>query len=620
MRAGQRTLSSGQPVNGLLHGLDRVVDWVSQGVGGCLVAVEVILLFAGVVGRYMFDHPLVWTDEVAGILFLWLVSVGAVIALRRTEHMRMTVVLGRLGPRARRLAGCLAAILVVLVALCLIVPGLSYARQQAAVLTPVLQMPASWEVYGQLAALVLLLYVALRQLLSGANWIEIACVLIFSAVVWFALDRIENALDLGNADLPIYFVGVVGVCIFLGVPIAFSFATATFAYIHFTGTIPLSVVISQMDQGMSSIELLAVPMFIVLGLLLEMTGIARAMVNFLAALVGHRRGGLHYVLIAAMYLISGISGSKAADQAAVAPVLLPEMRRRGVPPGELAALLAASAAMSETIPPSLVLIIVGAVTGVSISALFTGGLLPAGLAAAGLAILVLFRTRTDRPEGAKANAREIGRLLMVALPALILPFIIRYAVLAGVTTATEVATVGVVYAVLIGLFVYRCFEWRRLFPILVETAALSGSILLIIGSASAMAWSLTQAGFAQTLTEMMTSLPGGRAGFLAVSVALFVVLGSVLEGLPAMVLFGPLLFPAAQQLGIHLVQYGIVAILAMGIGLFAPPFGVGFYQTCLIGKVSSDEAFGRIWPYLAVLVVALIIVAAVPWISTGFVA
>jgi tripartite ATP-independent transporter DctM subunit len=378
------------------------------------------------------------------------------------------------------------------------------------------------------------------------------------------------------------------------------------------------VIISQMDQGMSSIELLAVPMFVVLGLLLEMSGIARAMVNFLAALVGHRRGGLSYVLIAAMYLISGISGSKAADQAAVAPVLLPEMRRRGVAPGELAALLAASAAMSETIPPSLVLIIVGAVTGVSIAALFTGGLLPAAIAAAGLALLVFFRTRADRPEASHATAGEIARLFVVALPALILPFIIRYAVLAGVTTATEVATIGVVYAIFVGLAVYRCFDWRRLVPILVETAALSGAILLIIGTASAMAWSLTQAGFAQTLADMMTGLPGGRAGFLAVSVALFMVLGSVLEGLPAMVLFGPLLFPVAQQLGIHLVQYGIVAVLAMGIGLFSPPFGVGFYQTCLIGKVSSDEAFGRIWPYMATLVVALIFVAALPWLSIGF--
>ena len=345
----------------------------------------------------------------------------------------------------------------------------------------------------------------------------------------FALQPAFDAL--GNVDLLIFFVGIVGVCIFAGVPIAFAFAIATFGYMYFTSTIPLSVVIGQMDQGMSSIELLAVPMFVVLGLLLEMTGIARAMVDFLAALVGRRRGGLSYVLIAAMYLISGISGSKAADQAAVAPVLLPEMRRRGQAPGELAAQLAASAAMSETIPPSLVLIIVGAVTGVSISALFTGGLLPAGIAALGLALLVFVRTRGDTPDPRRVPAREIGRLLLVALPALILPFVIRYFVLAGITTATEVATVGVVYSVLVGLFVYRCFYWRRLVPILVETAALSGAILLIIGSASAMAWALTQAGFAQTLTDMMTGLPGGKAGFLAISIVVFVVLGSVLEGL-----------------------------------------------------------------------------------------
>ncbi|HEV2676402.1 MAG TPA: TRAP transporter large permease subunit [Aliidongia sp.] len=606
-------------MSSMFRGLDKAVDWLSQGVAGFLVAAEIVILFSGVVGRYAFDHPLVWVDEVASALFLWLVSLGAVVALRRSEHMRMTVIVGRAGPRARRLAACFAALLVVVVALGLIVPGWSYAMQQQAILTPVLQLPGSWEILGQLAALVLLLYVALRQLLGEANWVDLALVLGFGALVWFGLDSLETQFDdLGNADLVIFFVGITGFCIFAGVPIAFSFAIATFGYMHFTTSIPLSVIISQMDQGMSSIELLAVPMFVVLGLLLEMTGIARAMVNFLAALVGHRRGGLSYVLIAAMYLISGISGSKAADQAAVAPVLLPEMRRRGVPPGELAALLAASAAMSETIPPSLVLIIVGAVTGVSIAALFTGGLLPAGIAAAGLALLVFFRTRRDRPQGAQASAREIGRLFAVALPALILPFVIRYAVLAGVTTATEVATVGVVYAILAGILVYRCFDWRRLGPILVETAALSGAILLIIGTASAMAWSLTQAGFAQTLAAMMTGLPGGKGGFLAVSIVLFIVLGSVLEGLPAMVLFGPLLFPAAQQLGINLVQYGIVAILAMGIGLFSPPFGVGFYQTCLIGKVPSDEAFGRIWPFMATLVAVLMLVAAVPWISLGF--
>ena len=607
------------PGSSFLGRMDRAVELFCEIGAGALVAVEIVILFAGVVARYAFNHPLVWVEELAAILFLWLVSLGAVIALFRIEHMRMTVLIGHAGPRWRRIAACFAALLVVIVTLGLLVPGLSYAQQQTAILTPVLQWPGSVEIYGQLVGLVLLLYVALRQLLGSVAWLELLGVLLFSAAVFAGLYYLQDWFDdIGNGSLIVFFIGIVGFCIFVGVPIAFSFAIATFGYLHFTSNIPLATIISQMDQGMSSIELLAVPMFVVLGLLLEMTGIARAMVEFLAALVGNRRGGLSYVLIGAMYLISGISGSKAADQAAVAPVLLPEMRRRGMAPGELAAQLAASAAMSETIPPSLVLIIVGAVTGVSISALFTGGLLPAGIAAAGLCALVFWRSRRDAPSGERVMAATVLRLFVVAIPALILPFIIRWAVLEGVTTATEVATLGVVYAILVGLVVYRRFNWRRLGAILVETAALSGAILLIIGSASAMAWSLTQAGFAQTLTDLMTGLPGGRAGFMAISIVVFVVLGSVLEGLPAMVLFGPLLFPVAQQLGIHLVQYAIVAILAMGIGLFSPPFGVGFYQTCLIGKVSSDEAFGRIWPYMAVLLLALIVVATIPWLSTGF--
>ena len=201
---------------------------------------------------------------------------------------------------------------------------------------------------------------------------------------------------------------------------------------------------------MSSIELLAVPMFVVLGLLLEMTGIARrwsiAWPRWLATGVA----ACPMSLIGAMYLISGISGSKAADQAAIAPVLLPEMKRRGAHPGELVAQLAASAAMSETIPPSLVLIIVGAVTGVSTSALFTGGLLPAAVAALALIVLIFFRTRGD-PSGERGAAAGHRRLFIVAIPALILPFLIRYAVLSGITTATEVATSASVYSVLVGI-------------------------------------------------------------------------------------------------------------------------------------------------------------------------
>jgi tripartite ATP-independent transporter DctM subunit len=374
-----------------------------------------------------------------------------------------------------------------------------------------------------------------------------------------------------------------------------------------------------MDEGMSHLILLAVPLFVFLGLLIEMTGMARVMVAFLASVIGHVRGGLSYVLVGAMYLVSGISGSKAADMAAVTPVLFPEMRRRGAKPGDLVALLSATGAQTETVPPSLVLITIGSVTGVSIAALFTGGLLPAIVLGVTLCVVVGFRYRTDDLSGVRrANWREIGRNFVIGLPALALPFVIRAAVVEGVATATEVSTIGVVYSIFAGLFIYRQFDWRRLLPMLVETASLSGAILLIIGAATGMAWALTQSGFSRDLAQFMGGLPGGRLTFLAVSIIAFIVLGSVLEGIPAIVLFGPLLFPIARQMGVHEVHYAMVVVLAMGIGLFAPPFGVGYYAACAIGKVKPDEGMGPIVGYLLALAVGLVVVAAVPWISIGF--
>jgi len=343
------------------------------------------------------------------------------------------------------------------------------------------------------------------------------------------------------------------------------------------------------------------------------------MVAFLASLLGHVRGGLHYVLVGAMYLVSGISGSKAADMAAVAPVLFPEMKARGAKPGDLVALLAATGAQTETIPPSLVLITIGSVTGVSISALFTGGLLPGVVLAITLSALVWWRYRgEDLSHVRRARAGEVGRAFIVALPALALPFVIRAAVVEGVATATEVSTIGIVYGVVIGLLVYRRFDWQRLGPMLVETACLSGAILMIIGTATGMAWGLTQSGFSRALAAAMTGLPGGPAAFIAVSIVAFTILGSVLEGIPAIVLFGPLLFPIARAVGVHEVHYAMIIILAMGIGLFAPPFGVGYYAACAIGRVDPAEGIRPIWGYLLALLVGLIVVAMFPWISIGF--
>ena len=585
-----------------------------------LVVAEIVILFAGVVARYGLRRPLIWSDELASILFLWLAMLGAAVAFRRSEHMRMTAIVASAKPALRAyldvVATCAALAFLLLIAW----PAYEYAYEESFITTPALQVANIWRAAALPVGIGLMaLFALLRLIRAGDIRIVLSAVLsvtLLMAVFWLAQSWLR---PLGNINLVIFFVGVAGFCVFAGVPIAFGFGLAIFGYLALTTHTPLMVLVGRMDEGMSHLILLSVPLFIFLGLLIEMTGMARAMVAFLASLLGHVRGGLHYVLVGAMYLVSGISGSKAADMAAVAPVLFPEMKRRGARPGDLVALLAATGAQTETIPPSLVLITIGSVTGVSISALFTGGLLPGVVLAITLSALVWWRYRGEdlgHVRGAKGG--EIIRSFVIALPALALPFVIRAAVVEGVATATEVSTIGIVYALVVGLLVYRRFEWRRLGPMLVETASLSGAILLIIGAATGMAWGLTQSGFSRALAAAMTALPGGTVAFIAVSIVAFAVLGSVLEGIPAIVLFGPVLFPIAREVGVHEVHYAMIIILAMGIGLFAPPFGVGYYAACAIGRVDPAEGIKPIWGYLLALLVGLIVVAMFPWISIGF--
>jgi tripartite ATP-independent transporter DctM subunit len=585
-----------------------------------LVVAEIVILFAGVVARYGLRSPLIWSDELASILFLWLAMLGAAVAFRRSEHMRMTAVLASTSPPTRAWLDVVATCAALAFLLLIVKPSWEYAYEESFITTPALQIANIWRAAAlPVGTGLMVLFALLRLARSGDFKTVLSAVLSVGLVIalfWLATPWLR---PLGNINLLIFFVGVAGFCVFAGVPIAFGFGLAIFGYLALTTHTPLMVLVGRMDEGMSHLILLSVPLFVFLGLLIEMTGMARAMVAFLASLLGHVRGGLHYVLVGAMYLVSGISGSKAADMAAVAPVLFPEMKARGARPGDLVALLAATGAQTETIPPSLVLITIGSVTGVSISALFTGGLLPGVVLAITLSTLVWWRYRgEDLSHVKRAGGREILRSFIVALPALALPFVIRAAVVEGIATATEVSTIGIVYGLVIGLLVYRQFDWRRLGPMLVETACLSGAILLIIGTATGMAWGLTQSGFSRALAAAMTGLPGGSASFIAVSIVAFTVLGSVLEGIPAIVLFGPLLFPIARAVGVHEVHYAMIIILAMGIGLFAPPFGVGYYAACAIGRVDPAEGIRPIWGYMLALLLGLIVVAIFPWISIGF--
>ena len=603
-----------------LEQLNRIVGRLIEIPAALLVLAEVVVLLMGVTSRYVVHQPLIWSDELASILFLWLAMLGSIVAFQRGEHMRMTAIVGKLEPRRRAFLDLVAIAAAIAFLAFVVHPAYDFAQDEVYVTTPAMGIVNSWRAAALPIGLGTMLLVGLLQIFRLGSLKDVCLALGLVALIVGGLALVGPALkSLGNWNLLVFFVFGVLTLVLLGLPIAFAFGLATFGYIALTTNTPTVVIIGRMDEGMSHLILLAVPLFVLLGLLIEMTGIARAMVTFLANLLGHVRGGLSYVLIGAMYLVSGISGSKAADMAAVAPALFPEMRKRGSKPGDLVALLSATGAQTETIPPSLVLITIGSATGVSIAALFTGGLLPGVVVGATLAALVWWRYRGEDLSGVrKATGREIGKSFLVAIPALALPVIIRAAVVEGVATATEVSTIGIVYAVIVGLLVYRKFDWKRVYPMLVSTASLSGAILFIIGAATGMAWALTQSGFSTALAEAMKALPGGATTFMAVSVVAFIILGSVLEGIPAIVLLGPLLFPIARQVGIHEVHYAMVVTLAMGIGLFAPPFGVGYYAACAISRIHPNEGMRPIVGYMVALFVGVVIVAAIPWISIGF--
>jgi tripartite ATP-independent transporter DctM subunit len=600
---------------------ERWLRWITEIPTAIVVLAEVLILFTGIVARAVFERPIVWSDELASILFLWLAMLGSAIAVQRQHHMRLTFFVATLSPRLRLVAETLAVATVLLFFVLIFSPAIDYVRDQGFVETPAL----GWS--GIVRALAIpvgcglaVASCGLRILRHNARDIAVACGLI--AIIAFGMHVAAPALiAMGNWSLVVFFVGFLGFAVISGVPIAFAFALATSAYLAFTTRTPLTIVVGRMDEGMGSLILLAVPLFVLLGQLVDATGMARVMVAFLASLLGHVRGGMSYVLLGAMLLVSGISGSKTADMAAVAPVLFPEMRKRGMPDGEMVSLLAASGAMSETIPPSIVLIAIASVTGVSIAGLFTAGILPAIVLALVLALVARYRAGHEAGAApvARAPLLTVGKTLLIALPALVLPFLIRSAVVEGVATATEVSTIGIAYALVAGLLIYRGgLRWNKMLPMLVQTASLSGAILFIVGAASAMAWALTQSGFSHDLASAMAAISGGSAGFMLISIVAFIVLGSVLEGIPAIVLFGPLLFPIARQIGINEVHYAMVVILAMGLGLFAPPFGLCYYAACIIGDVPPEAGLRRIWTYLFVLLLGLMGIAFIPWISTGF--
>jgi tripartite ATP-independent transporter DctM subunit len=406
------------------------------------------------------------------------------------------------------------------------------------------------------------------------------------------------------------------ILIVLSVPVAFTLGATALIGLVLKGNIPLVVIPSKIFGGVDSFTLLAIPFFILAGDLMDTGGISRRLVNLARVLVGHVRGGLGMVVVVGEIFFSGISGSTTADAAAIGSIMIPAMTRMGYTPERAAAIVCAASGMGILVPPCLMMVVYGSLTGVSIAALFAAGFLPAAVMAIMLIVQLYIQARRDNlPREPRASWRDIGRALREAGLALLMPVIIFGGILGGVFTPTEAAVVAVAYGFVVGVFVYREVSWQDVGRILARTGLISGSVMLLIATANIFAWLLTIQQLPQSIAEWMQSLGHGRDLFLFMSILVFLFLFSLLDGLPAMLMVIPIFVPIGKQLGIDPLHYGIIMTAITGIALFMPPVGVGLYVAANIAETTVTRAGKVLLPYLATMFLATLLIAYIPWIT-----
>jgi tripartite ATP-independent transporter DctM subunit len=580
-----------------------------------VLAIDVLVVFASVVLRYFVHHPVDWAEEVARGLMIVLVFLGGATVLARAQHVHIDAfrkllpepwrpVMVRIGGWA--VAGTAG--------------GLAWSAwlllDDAANVTTPMGFPQWLTVLPVFLGALLMTIVGIAVAATNptrATWWSLFGCCTASAAVWLWNTFLPDYEIAAWALMLIGFVGGLA----LGVPIAFVLALSALLYFVSDPSLPMVIYSQQVMAGMDHFVLLAIPFFVLAGLVMEVNGMSARLIELLVRIFGRVRGSMNLIAILATAFFSGVSGSKLADIAAVGGIVVPAVRRTKQDPNETAAVLAASGVMAETIPPCINMIIIGFVANISIGGLFLAGIVPALITAIALSTMVVIFGKKVDPSSAFMSKRPLLRLLGGALVALLMVIMIGKGVTSGIATSTEVSAFAVVYALLVGGLTFRELTARAVVGLFVRAASMSAGILFIMAAASGVAFALTVLQIPSMLSTTLLGLAHhyGSVAFLAVSVVIMIVFGAVLEGAPALIIFGPLLVPIATQAGINPLHFGTIAVVAMGFGLFAPPFGLGLFATCAITGTRVEEVSKRMLKYLALLAVMLVLLILIPSMS-----
>ena len=603
----------GGHIGGRARPLDRVIEYATA----IALLADVIVVGLQVGSRLLMNNPIAWTEEIARVLMIWLMFFGGVVALRRGQHTRITAVI-----RTFRPENCVAVELGINLVVLVFFGILAYQAYELILVSMKELLPAS-EISGAFVSapmpicVLLMMWYLLQQILIEARQVSRSSrtMTITTVTTLAALGSVVIPLVAGVPPVAILVIGflVTGA---LGMPIGFALALVSLTYLVSLGRVPLTILPIKIIGGVDSFPLLAIPLFILGGALMETGGISQRIVDFAKAMVGHLRGGLPMGTIVAEMLFSGISGSTTADVSAMASLMVPSMKRAGYPGEDAVSIVSAASALGMLVPPCLTMVVLGALANLSIVTLFIAGFVPAFVMATWVALVVYIRARRfGWPLERRATFREFLHATQAATVPMGMPIIIFGGIFTGWVTVTEAALIAVFYALIVGVIMYHEISWAQLPEMFVNSGVVTAMTLWVLGAASVFAWILAREQVPQAVASWFTSGDRGWVFFMAMTIAIFVVIGALLEGLPVLLIFGPIFIPIAISLGIDPIHYGTVIVACMGIAFFLPPVGVGLYIACGIGKVDLNATIPVYMPYLAALLIGLIFVAYVPEFS-----
>jgi tripartite ATP-independent transporter DctM subunit len=617
-RAGSKSATSSpaharKTVTAILATLDSAVGGLAT---LCLIGIASVT-FAGVVSRYVFGASLVWTAELGQWLFIDLIFLGVPLAHLRRQHLSIGIVeqaLPRvLHPALRLIVDAIVAYTTIAMTL-----GAQDLLSMIGGTSPALQLPG-WLQYAVIPAsgMLGLVAVALRDIEDGPGWWRGLAAVALGATSYL-LTHETGLIPLPPASASLVMGLAFIATLALGVPVAFAMLFAVFLADAAGGVLPPPAIVQNVVRGAGQFLLLAIPLFLLAGALMNAGGLTRRLIDFADSLVRHLRGGLGQVTVVSSVMYAGISGSSNADAALAAKMLVPHMVRDGYRPPFAAAIAAAAAVLPNIIPPSVGMLIIAAATGISVGQMFIAGILPGLLYAAAL-MLTVHAVSGRVASAPRANWGERLRAASGAVPVLILGVVILGAIRFGIATPTEAGALAVVYALAIGLFAYRAYGLRELWATLTGTAVDSALIGLLIGVATPFGFVLATEQVPQQIVVALTSLFAAKWAMLLAVNAVLLVAGMFIDIGAAILIFAPLFLPLMTQLGVDPVHFAVIVICNLMIGGLTPPVGILAYIVSTVTNTPVTRIFAALTPFTIALIAALALITFIPAISMGLV-